>query len=123
MCYDEKKKDVCVLLNREQRKVLSVLNRMKNSPFSEIDFRNKTKIFERARLVLLCKTLDQAGYFDSCEITTTNDIQKIKLSYKGLCYKHDLVFEFLSGCFLWFSDHIVELAALIVAIIALIRTL
>lgn len=107
----------------EQIKVLSALNKMKNTPFSEVELRNKTKIFDRYRLIMLCKDLNKSGYFDSYQVSTTNNIQKITLSYKGLCYKRDLSVRFITKCLSWFSSHIVELAALIVAIIALIRTL
>lgn len=108
----------------QQLKVLRELNRMytAHEPFSEVTLRNNTKLFDRSRLLKLCSDLNQKGYFDVYQTDRFQNITNIDLSYRGLCYRREFILEILSRCFAWFSAHIVELAALILSVIALLRT-
>ena len=112
------------MLDYEQRKVLRFLNEMRASrqPFSDTDLRNRTKIYDRDTLVKLCKELEREGYFEDLSLTLIMDIVNIELSYKGISYLKVQRKEFCIAVGRWFSENLVGLAALIVSIVALIRT-
>ncbi len=107
---------------REQRKILKALNQMQKQPFTETELHNLTKIFDRSKLVKLCRDLKEKGYLESFS-ESHNTITSIELSYKGIIYKQIIRTKILNNCFTWFSEHILELAALILSVIALLRTL
>lgn len=107
---------------REKRNVLKVLNKMRDKPFSDTELRNATKIFDREKMTKLCCELKSEGFLDSF-LHNQNTIISIELSYKGIIYKQIIRTEILKSCFAWFSEHILELAALILSLIALLRTL
>lgn len=113
------------MLHYEQLKVLSVLNRMRksNKPFSETEFLNQVKGFDRYRMIKLCETLKKEGYLDRLTITKTNEITAIELSYSGITYLWSILCNILKGIWAWFTTNLVGLAALTVSVIALLRTL
>ena len=108
----------------EQRKILKVLNQMQKQrqSFTETELRNLTRIFDTNRLVKLCRNLKEEGYLESFS-ESHNTITSIELSYKGIIYKQIIRTKILDHCFAWFSEHILELATLILSVIALLRTL
>lgn len=104
-----------------QRKVLRQLNKMRRQPFSEIELRNKTKFFDRDKLVALCRDLEKKGYLSVLSVSQNNEIKNIKLSYRGMQYKEDRRRYLLSNSFAWFTQNLVGLAAFIVSVIALLQ--
>ena len=107
--------------DHRQRKVLRQLNKMRRQPFSELELRNKTKIFDRDKLVALCRDLEKKGYLSVLSVSQNNEIKNIKLSYRGMQYKEDHRRHILERSFDWFTQNLVGLAALIVSVIALLQ--
>lgn len=106
-------------------KVLSALNKMRLSrkPFSETELYNRAKIYEPDKMVKLCQSLEEDGYLDKLKITNTNEITSIELSYLGMTYRHEFVIAILKGVWIWFTNNLVGLAALIASVVSLLRTL
>lgn len=57
------------------------------------------------------------------QIGNGKSIKSGSLSYRGMTYKEENLANFLKKCLDWFTQNLVGLAALIVSIIALIRSL
>lgn len=113
------------MLTLEQLRILRVLNRMRklNQAFSQIEFEKSAKIPNKEKLYALCESLDEQGYFKFFAYNLALEITQIALSYKGMTYIQVIVMNFMKKTFIWLSDHIIELAALILSVIALLRTL
>ena len=83
---------------------------------------------DQEKLVALCRELAKNGYFDdlgdfdkNC-INFNNEIGPLFLSYRGMTYAREVRNELFKNIFSWFSDHLIELLALIISIIALLNT-
>ena len=107
----------------KQYRVLRILNQMRkaNQPFSDNAVRNHIRDFDRDEFLALCKDLNTKGYFERFKVAPHGDILEMELSYKGMCFRQNFAVRIVSGCFHWFSEHILELVALILSLIALLR--
>ena len=115
------------MLTREQRRVLKALNKFRRSRtmFSEIDFYNEVKIFDRDKMRKLCRELDDHGYFEILSINVRGDISMIELSYKGIIYKQlrrREVLQYIGEKWIDFLALITSVAALVISVIALLST-
>lgn len=112
-------------MKREFKTTLKVLNAMRKDQksFDEARFLNGIRIFDREKVSKLCEELKALGYLDTLVIDSAKTIRSITLSYRGMTYKEENRAAFWKACLAWFTQNLVGLAALIVSIIALIRSL
>ena len=110
-------------LNKEQRKVLKALNDIhtENITFNQVNFMNRIKRFDRDKVARCCESL-HPEFISVVTITQRSEIKDLQLSYNGFHYTQKLREDLFHRIFTWFSDHIIELLALILSIFALLRT-
>lgn len=83
---------------------------------------------DQEKLVALCRELAENGYFDDLGdfdknfININNEIGTLFLTYRGMTYAREVRNELFKNIFSWFSDHLIELLALIISIIALMNS-
>ena len=83
-------------VDRTQRKVLYVLNKMRtDEDFNATKFYNQTKIFDIDKMYQLCKDLEDDHWIDFLATDLTKRITMIELSYKGITYRYHLWCSFL----------------------------
>lgn len=112
------------MLHLEQIKVLRKLNKArKKEPIltGDILTANKKHI-DNDRLAKLCQTLKDDGYLDTFVLNIYGEISVLELSYRGITYAREVRNQIIKTTFNWFSDHMIEILALIISIIALIRS-
>lgn len=111
-------------MDRTQRKVLYVLNKMRtDEDFNATKFYNQTKIFDIDKMYQLCKDLEDDHWIDFLATDLTKRITMIELSYKGITYRYHLWCSFLKKVWDWFTANLVGLAAFVISLIALLRGL
>lgn len=118
--------EVTALLNREQRIVLKALNDMREcgEPFSAVDLYNRTRLFDREKMVKLCNILKELGYFDLLDINMNNEICMIKLSYRGMTYKAEIyagIRKYIAEKWIDFVALLVSISALVISLVALLQ--
>jgi len=86
------------MLSLEQYRILKILVDLQKGsmPFSEFYLYNKSKIFNRPKMLALCRDLQKQGYIDTLVISSTNEILNIRLTYKGLRFLHTALTEVAS---------------------------
>lgn len=110
-------------IDKMQRDVLKALNAMhkENVRFTEADFMNKLKQFNREKVARCCESL-HPEFISAVTISQHLEITNLQLSHNGFHYTRKLREDLFHRVFSWFSGHIIELLALILSIFALFRT-
>ena len=103
----------------EKFRILRALNimRKKQIPFSDTEFRNRTKIFNRHLLEKTCAVLHRNGYFDRVFVDQSHTFINIELSYQGMTYIRHwglLVLKFI-------LEHCFEFLAVVISFLALFK--
>ena len=111
------------MLTREHLKVLKYLKSVHGEMLQDVALRNATKIYDFEDMEDICKELYNNKYLDKLRIDADKTIVDVHLSYKGRHYRKYIAKARLHAVGSWFASHIVELVALILSLIALIRTI
>lgn len=104
----------------EKFRILRALNimRKKRIPFSDTEFRNRAKIFNRPLLEKTCAVLHRNGYFDQVFVDRSHTFINIELSYQGMTYIRHwelLVLKYI-------ADHWLDFLAVVISFLALLRS-
>lgn len=112
------------MLTLEQMRVLKTLNEMQESgeAFSETTFYNRLDRYKNDRIVKLCKKLEHDGYIEKLSLVSSRRIDYIELTYSGMVYRRLFIKDCAKAILVWLANNLVGIAALIVSIIALLRT-
>lgn len=112
------------MLTLEQMRVLKTLNEMQESgeAFSETTFYNQLKRYDNDRIIKLCEQLATDKYVEKIQLTITGRLEHIELKYPGMVYRRLFVKDCIKAVLVWLANNLVGIAALLVSIIALLRT-